>query len=236
MSAPRSGDDPEPEISVSVIERLIRGGPHRRTRFHDEKGNRVDLAGALYAPAAFATALLKFALGVRLDRPMISYRATRCLNALIQPSWRIVEFGSGHSTPWLARRCEFLLSIEDDPVWHRRVSARLGRHGLRHVRHELRAGPAYCSLAEFSDGYFDFALIDGSARAACVAAAVPKIKPGGWLYLDNTDKDIDRPDGDMRRAEVALLEVVRRRGGTARYFTDFAPGNFFVEQGLLVRL
>jgi predicted O-methyltransferase YrrM len=219
-----------------MLERLIRGSPHRRTRFHDEKGNRVDVIGALYAPAAFATALAKAVFGFRLERPMISYRAVRYLNVLIQPTWRIVEFGSGASTVWLARRCAFLLSIENDPTWHAQIGTRLRRQGFRHVRHELRTGLAYCDLAEFPDGSFDFALVDGSMRAECVANTVAKIRPGGWLYLDNTDKDIGRPDGDMRRAEVALLDAVRQRGGTARYFTDFAPGNFFVEQGLLVRL
>jgi predicted O-methyltransferase YrrM len=236
MSAPQRDADPVSTIPQSMLERLIRGSSHRRTRFHDEKGNRVDLVGALYAPAAFATALARTVFGLRLERPMISYRAARYLNALIQPSWQIVEFGSGWSTPWLARRCVFLLSIEDNPAWHARIGARLRRYGFRHVRHELRSGPTYCDLAEFPDGSFDFALIDGSARAGCVANTVAKIKSGGWLYLDNTDKDVGCPDGDMRRAEAALLEAVRQRGGTARYFTDFAPGNFFVEQGLLVRL
>jgi len=44
------------------------------------------------------------------------------------------------------------------------------------------------------------------------------------------------PDGDLRRAEAALLDAVRARGGSIRYFSDFSPTNFFVEQGALARL
>lgn len=42
------------------------------------------------------------------------------------------------------------------------------------------------------------------------------------------------PDGDMRRTEARLIKA--SRGKKNRYFCDFAPTNFFAEQGLLVRL
>lgn len=215
----------------------ILAAPYRKSRFHDEKGNLVDIGGLVYAPAALATAVLRTVFGCRPLRPLISYRAAKRLDTLLQPGWRGIEFGSGYSTPWLARRLGFLLSIEDDAAWHARVAQLLAdTETTGVVRHELRQGSAYADLAEFIDGFFDFALVDGSDRAACVAAALPKIRRCGWVYLDNSDKDMTRPDGDLRRAEALLLDAVRDRGGEAIYFTDFAPTNFFVEQGLLARL
>lgn len=210
--------------------------PYRKTRFHDEKGNRIGIGGAIYAPAALISAALRVAFGYRPARPLISYRAAKHLDGLLRKDWRGVEFGSGYSTPWLARRLGFLLSIEDDPDWHRRVGSLLADTDAAVVRHELRTAATYADLADFPDGFFDFALVDGSRRAACIAAVAPKIRPGGWLYLDNSDKDMTKPDGDLRRAEALLLDLVRQRGGETRYFTDFAPTNFFVEQGLLTRL
>lgn len=220
---------------MKLFDRAV-AAPFRKSRFHDEKGNPVDIGGLVYAPAALASTLLRVAIGYRPPRPLISYRAAKHLDRLLRKDWRGVEFGSGYSTPWLAKRLGFLLSIEDDPKWHRLVAGLLAGLAPDTVRHELRTSETYVDLAEFPDGFFDFALVDGSRRADCIAAVVPKICPGGWLYLDNSDKDMTKPDGDLRRAEALLLEHVRRRGGEARYFTDFAPTNFFVEQGLLARL
>lgn len=223
-------------MSANIIDRVIRGSPHRKTRFHDEKGQLVDLGGLLYAPAALATAAIKVLSGWRPERPMISFRATRALAALIKPDWHAVEFGSGLSTLWLARRCATLLSVEDNPRWHARVDALLKQNGLAHVRYELRSEMDFAKLDAFPDGHFHFALIDGTDRAGCVASVWPKMRAGGIIYLDNSDKDMTRPEGDLRRAEAALRMRADAAGASVQRFTDFSPGNFFAEEGLLVRL
>ena len=43
-------------------------------------------------------------------------------------------------------------------------------------------------IDEYPDGYFDLVVIDGRARASCVRRAVRKIKPGGALLLDNSER------------------------------------------------
>jgi len=207
----------------------------RKSRFHDEKGNFVGWGGMAYAPAALVTAAARVAFGVRPARPMLSYRAVRVIDGLLHTEARGVEFGSGMSTPWLAARAGFLLSIENDAHWHARVGRMLAQRRLQNVAHELRADDNFADLSDQADASFDFALVDGWDRHACVLGVLPKIKPGGWIYLDHSDKDMTIPDGEMRRAEAALLEAVQARRGSAEYFTDFSATNFFAEQGLLAR-
>jgi hypothetical protein len=218
---------------MGLVTRILRGNELRRTRFHDEKGNRVPLAGLAWAPAALASAVLK-KLGVRAEVPMISYRARRAIGAWLGPGRRAVEFGSGYSTLWLARRAGWLLSLEDHPDWHRLVAERLRRSGLDHVRYELRTWEMMCRVGDLADASIDFALVDGTDRDRCVAAILPKIRPGGAIYLDNSDKDMTDPAGDLRRAEARLCAAAAERGARIRYFTDFSPTNFFAEQGMLV--
>lgn len=220
---------------ASVWRRLLSGNELRKTRFHDEKGNPVDWGGAFYAPLALMSAAGKLC-GLRPVQPMISYRAGRVIAGLLSPSARVLEFGSGYSTLWFARRCGEVLSIEDDPHWYATVQALLKREGAGHVRHELRSGDGYSRLDDVPDSYFDFVLVDGTDRAGCVATALRKVKPGGWIYLDNSDKDMTLPHGDSRRADALLFAEAKRRGGESRYFTDFSPTNFFAEQGLLVQV
>jgi hypothetical protein len=46
------------------------------------------------------------------------------------------------------------------------------------------------AIDAFPDGFFDLVVVDGRSRAACLDRAVPKIRPGGMLVLD----DADRPE------------------------------------------
>lgn len=222
---------------MSIFVRIISGDTLRRSRFHDEKGNRVSVHSAVcHAPLALLTAVLKRLTGWRPILPMISFAAARQISGLLRPESQVIEFGSGMSTPWLAARCGRLISIEDDPGWYSRVSGLLSRRNVVNVRHEMRDRGNYANLSDLPDGSLDFALVDGTDRAGCIRAVAPKIRAGGWIYLDNSDKDMNRPDGDLRRAEKILREIVISRKGTIQAFTDFSPTNFFAEQGLLAQL
>lgn len=208
----------------------------RRSRLHDEKGNRIDTAGLVYAPLALATALTKRLLGWRPSQPMISYRAQRVLASRLKPDSLVVEFGSGMSTPWLAARCGRLISFEDHPGWAKRVQAMLARRGLNNVDYRVRPPDAFPDLADLPDGCIDLALIDGTDREGCARMVLPKMRVGGTIYLDNSDKDMTNPTGDLRRTEAVLREAVERLGWPVRTFTDFSPTNFFAEQGTMIEV
>ncbi|MBO6949153.1 MAG: hypothetical protein JJ855_14310 [Rhodospirillales bacterium] len=209
---------------------------YRKSRFHDEKGNFVDIGNIHHAVPAFWSAIKKRVFGKRPLVPMISYRARREIAGLLTPETHMIEFGSGNSTPWFARRVQSLISVEDDPGWYEHVNRVLTSMQITNVDHTLRDEESYADVSGIADASLDFALVDGTDRAGCIKAVVPKLKPDGYLYLDNSDKDMTIPDGDLRRAEAALLEAVTARGGSVLYFSDFSPTNFFVEQGMLVRL
>ena len=211
-------------------------GENRISRFHDEKGNFVDTAGLLNAVPAFASATAKKLFDYRPLVPMISYRARRKINRLLTTESRMVEFGSGNSTPWFAARAGFVLSIEDLSNWHNHVQTVLAKLEIDNVSHEFRTETTYTDLSNIDDGTLDFSMVDGTDREGCILSVVPKLKSGGTLYLDNSDKDMGRPNGDLRRAEAALHKAVTARGGSIRYYSDFSPTNFFVEQGMLAQL
>jgi hypothetical protein len=233
-AVPRQGAG-EGEVP-GLLTRILRGNALRRTRFHDEKGNPVPLVALLYLPTTVATWLVRVVLGRRPHRPTLSFRACAHLATRLRPDWNAVEFGSGMSTAWLGARVGSLLSIEDNAEWAGRVREILAARGLANVRHELRPGETYAVLDDIPSGHFDFALIDGSDRAGCVGAVLPKMRRGGLIYLDNSDKDMTRPEGDTRRAEALLLEAAAANDWRVRYFTDFSPTNLFAEQGMLVEL
>jgi len=51
----------------------------------------------------------------------------------------------------------------------------------------------YTKVNEYEDGYFDFVLIDGRARAKCGLNAIDKLKSGGIFVLDNSERPRYKP-------------------------------------------
>jgi SAM-dependent methyltransferase len=129
------------------------------------------------------------------------------------PGCRVLEWGSGGSTLWLADRLPpgaSLTSVEHHPEWHARVAARIGsREGVRLILAEPD-GPvgANATIAEedpaplgrylhAADGQaYDVILVDGVARVACMDHARSLLAPGGVVYLH----DAHRPWYDAGKA------------------------------------
>lgn len=210
-----------------LIQRIVQGDPRRKSRLHDYEGNRVPIAGfADLVPSIGTTLLLK--AGLRWWSPWLPYPAVRYLDRLIQPSWRILEFGSGASTDWLSNRGADVISHEHNPEWHARVQAKLAASGRRNVRLSLFTARAdYASVEAYGGRKFDLVLIDGHWRDACAESAVRCVRPGGFIYFDNSDV----PDPDHRQAVMTVLSVAVE----SRRFVGFCPGHIATNQGLLVR-
>lgn len=133
--------------------------------------------------------------------PWLSPKAIRFIDRALVADGLGLEWGSGRSTTWLARRVARLISVEHDPEWFHFVERRV--EGLPNV--DLRfvpldhptaqtgerrydPTPGYVRVAEeLADESVDFVLVDGPYRQPCVAAALPKLRPGGLLAIDNTD-------------------------------------------------
>jgi hypothetical protein len=45
------------------------------------------------------------------------------------------------------------------------------------------------AIDAYPNDFFDFVIIDGHARLSCIKNSIPKIKRGGMLVLDNSDRN-----------------------------------------------
>jgi hypothetical protein len=216
---------------IGIVAKIIRGDNYRKTRFHDEKGHLMGLRSFLHIPRATLSMLLAKAFNYRPCLPWLSYTAISRIEKLLQPDAKVVEFGSGMSTIWFSRRAGFVLSIEHNEAWYVKVSKELQKQNLTNVKYELYSpNEAYSNLSDYPDQFFDFCLVDGINRLACVASVIPKIQSGGFIYLD--DSDVHR-DPERVRAEQLIVQAVKERGGNVEYFVDFAPTLIHAKEGLL---
>ena len=143
--------------------------------------------------------------------PWMVYEAIDWLESFLSAEMQVFEWGSGGSTIFFSKRVQSVVTIEHDTKWYSAVNRQLRLSNTRNVRLVLcnpeesktREG-AYASTDEaykglsfrryveaieiYPDGFFDLVVVDGRARASCLSHAWVKIRPGGYLLLDNSDR------------------------------------------------
>lgn len=152
------------------------------------------------------------------DWPWLTRQMIGILETWLRPGDAGLEFGSGRSTIWLAKRIRYLVSVEHDVKWHARVSAKLGEAGLLGTTVDYRLRPcdpegdyhgSYVHVVRtLAPASLDFCLVDGVARDHCTLAALDLLKPGGALIIDNANwyipHSFDHPPPDSRAAASAF--------------------------------
>jgi precorrin-6B methylase 2 len=167
----------------------------------------------------WSTSLLGDASLLSSGVPWITYGAIEHIGRVFQPGGTVFEFGSGGSTLFFAARAGRVTSIEHDPSWAKMVNDALAKHGFSNGQVRwippvpiLKPPPPdpadaggygtadeafreYCfeayvrSVDDEPDGSLDLVMIDGRARPSCLLHALPKVKRGGVVVLDNSDRD-----------------------------------------------
>jgi hypothetical protein len=160
-----------------------------------------------------------------LDVPWWTYRAIDIVDAWLAARphpVRVFEYGSGASTLWLGRRADEVYSVEHHrgfgehmaPLFTELPSIRF--HIVEPVESTHPSVPSakeghgnldfadYVAAIDQVDGAFDLVVIDGRAREACLARAVPRIKPDGIILFDNSHRA-------RYREAIAASGLVERR-------------------------
>ena len=125
--------------------------------------------------------------------PWITNDAIRYLSQMIRPDDIGVEFGSGRSTIWLAKKLKHLTSIENDSNWYSKVKNMIADMGIekkiKYIKQEN--GIDYYNTCDlFEENSIDFCLIDGIVRDQCALRMIPKMKSCSLLVIDNIERFI----------------------------------------------
>jgi len=60
---------------------------------------------------------------------------------------------------------------------------------IRDNRRNAHYGEYVGAIDAYDDASFDLVMIDGRARTSCLSKAIAKVRPGGWIVLDNSSRD-----------------------------------------------
>ena len=150
-------------------------------------------------------------------RPWLTYRATKWIDSYLRTQMRVFEYGSGGSTVFFAQRVKKVISVEHNPEWYQVVKETLNELKIFNVEYNLKEPEkaereadccdprSYSSgfqnkfdrmsfreyvkvIDNYPDEYFDLVLVDGRARPYCIMHAYKKVKHGGIILLDNSDR------------------------------------------------
>lgn len=145
--------------------------------------------------------------------PWITLPALEFLGRQIKGGEQVFEYGMGGSTLfWMDKGCR-VVSVEHDPEWYEKVQRLIAdnpivrtklipaeqpnesKYGMTRFQSEFSvwAGydfEAYVRSAEsIGEASIDIGMVDGRARVAAMQTLAPKIKPGGILILDNSERE-----------------------------------------------
>lgn len=150
--------------------------------------------------------------------PWITFEARDFLESRLHKDMTVFEYGSGGSTLFFSDRVRQVISVENDANWANTMEQLLSREMICNVDLKLVEAemlqdstptfpddPAYCHsgslnynrfefgryvsvIDDFPDRSFDVILIDGRARVSCLHRSIPKVRHGGIIILDNSER------------------------------------------------
>lgn len=231
-------DGSEREAGMNTfVQRVWGGGDGRSSRFHVENNRFMGVRQFRHLPTSLGLKMATRLFGTRPRLPWWPYPAVNAIEAVLEPDWRVLEFGSGRSTLWLADRCAAVVSIESSPVWAAFVQKKSeGCHGAVQVIY--RDVEDYPDTGGFADASVDFCVIDGLFRYRCVENALRVIRPGGYLYLDTSESDRDEmvyTEENRERARQMLRQAAQDTGGDFTEYRGLLVGEMFAGEGILMR-
>tara|TARA_B110000285_G_scaffold235135_1_gene315055 strand:+ start:828 stop:1550 length:723 start_codon:yes stop_codon:yes gene_type:complete len=192
----------------------------------------------LYFPKWYKN-LNKNPLDIKL--PWINYKGISFLNKHVKQGMNVFEFGSGGSTKfWIGKGCK-VFSVEHDKEWYNLVlksftEEEITKHKIflkepeqldlieydfsdpdHYTSSSLKKFKNYATVIdEFDNNFFSLILIDGRARPSCIKHAIPKLKRGGYLILDNSDREYYSSNIKIKK----LLEPL------VKAFDTIGPGTY----------
>lgn len=131
--------------------------------------------------------------------PWLAIPTVKLLDSYLKSSDKVLEFGSGRSTQYLAQRVEKIISIEHNEEWYNKLNDLFENHierervNLIHVdkssiQEWINNTAAWKSFIHLIDAPFDLILIDGIFRLELVIMSIPLLNDSGMLILDDAHR------------------------------------------------
>lgn len=189
------------------------------------------------------------ASSVKDEQPWITYDAITFLDKHVNLNSSVFEYGGGGSTLFFTKRAREVVTAEHNKEWFELLEKMLSAKNITNwkgnyilpesgnlVSSPDPANPEHYSSADipsknfnyknyasaidvYTDEYFDFILVDGRSRPSCMQHAITKLKKGGYLLLDNSERKYYLQM--MQKIIDSQFECVLGNSGASPYSNEF---------------
>lgn len=138
--------------------------------------------------------------------PWLTFESQEWLDSFLNKNMTVLEWGSGGSTIFISKKVKKMISIEHNPEWYASVVEELQKNKIKNCEYILKRYNEdkkyknyYEVIDSFPDKTFDLVVVDGRSRNSCIFHAMKKIRKGGFLFLDNSERKRYSPGIDLLR-------------------------------------
>lgn len=173
------------------------------------------------------------------DQPLWAPGAAEMVAAFIRSMpgrARVLEFGSGGSTKFLLDIGAEVVAVEHHEGWAAALSDMAREKGLTaRLTLLLRERPYSGVAAEFGgDTAFDLLLVDGRERMDCLRNALPLVRPGGLVLLDDSQRPRYWPAFETLAGKECTTFVSKARNTTIWTLDAEAGAEGFVRKSYVL--
>lgn len=135
----------------------------------------------------------KFYRKLHPQEPWLTPGAMKMIKKYLTNSSKIFEYGSGLSTVWFSKKCDSITSVEHDEEWFKRIKEKIKNNNSNaQIIYVNVINENYSEyekkICEYENESFDIILIDGRSRVNCMKNSIDKIKKGGLIILDDSQR------------------------------------------------
>jgi hypothetical protein len=172
-------DGPSGKVRVQTFNRL-----------QDWEGNFPSLYSLLRLPYVLRTYIQRKRFYILpTPVPFLVLDAIKRLDEIVRPGMRVLEIGGGNSTLWFLAKGAIVTTFEHDANWAEEIKRAAGADAKLSLN--VSMGQKAVKLIDgLPDHSFDLSLVDSTGHipsAWCMPSIRRKLKPAGWMVLDNSD-------------------------------------------------
>ncbi len=153
------------------------------------------------------------------NMPWLAFGAIDFIKSIVRTNMSVFEYGSGGSTLFWSLHVKSVVSVEHEPSWYVKMASEFSKKQIGNVEYILaeaeddkmfetksflnpgdyisadnhfkgKSFEGYVKqIDRFPDQSFDLIIIDGRARPSCIAHSLTKLKQGGYLVVDNSERE-----------------------------------------------
>jgi hypothetical protein len=122
--------------------------------------------------------------------PWVTYPFIDFIEARLNKSMNVFEYGSGNSTFYYADKVKSVTSIEHDRLWYEQVKNNVSDNVIL-IYQDLDTSK-YTSSVTMQKKMFDIIIVDGRDRVNCLKQSVNALSEEGIIVLDDSEREMYR--------------------------------------------